>query len=170
MNLHDSIHISVHDARRQYFRDNGFSMDTYDAPTVAIPIGPFTLPLPNSEGRKKLVRFHDLHHVATGYGTDLIGEGEIGAWEIAAGCTNVAGYVYNGLAMLTGFVLAPRRVVTAFRHGRRGTTLYKLALSEEDVVELLAGPVASLRARLSIPEAGAADRPAGRHAAAPARP
>jgi ubiquinone biosynthesis protein Coq4 len=24
---------------------------------------------------------HDLHHVATGFGTDMIGEGEVSVWE-----------------------------------------------------------------------------------------
>ncbi|MFT5355640.1 MAG: hypothetical protein ACI9KE_002859, partial [Polyangiales bacterium] len=170
MNMHDPWNPSrdsVQSARDQYLRDNGFSMDAYDAPTVAIPIGPFTIRLPNTQGRKKLVRFHDLHHVATGYGTDLVGEGEIGAWELGAGCTNLAGYVYNGLAMVTGVFLAPHRIAAALRHGRRGVTLYKLELSEDEVTELLAQPVASLRARLGIPGAGLADRPARRHSAAP---
>ena len=30
--------------------------------------------------------WHDLHHVATGYGTGLIGEAEISAYELRAGC------------------------------------------------------------------------------------
>ncbi|MFK8004234.1 MAG: hypothetical protein AB8H86_32005 [Polyangiales bacterium] len=158
---------SVHDARHRYLESNGFSMDAYEASTVAIPIGPFTVHLPNTKGRKKLIRFHDLHHVATGYGTDLIGEGEIGAWELGAGCTNLAGYVYNGLAMFTGLFLAPRRIAAAFRHGRRGVTLYKLELREEEVEALLAQPVAALRARLGIPKEGVTDRPARRHSAAP---
>lgn len=166
MNTQDPAR-SVQDARHRYLERNGFSMDAYEAPTVAIPVGPITFHLPNTKGRKKLIRLHDLHHVATGYGTDLIGEGEIGAWEIGAGCTNLAGYVYNGLAMFTGLFLAPRRIAAAFRHGRRGVTLYKLALSEDEVEEILAQPVAALRARLRIPKEGAADRPARRHSAAP---
>ena len=161
---------SVRDARRDYFRRNGFSMEAYDEPTVAIPVGPITFRLPNTKGRKELVRFHDLHHIATGYGTDLVGEGEIGAWELAAGCTNLAGYVYNGLAMMTGLLLAPRRIASAFRHGRRGVTLYKLALSEEELEEILERSVTSLRTRLGIPQGGAADRPGGRHSAAPKPP
>lgn len=172
MNTQDTLETSAHQrsvqqARHRYLQDNGFSMDAYDAPTVAIPIGPFTIHLPNTKGRKKLIRFHDLHHVATGYGTDIIGEGEIGAWELGAGCTNLAGYVYNGLAMLTGLFLAPRRITAALRHGRRGVTLYKLALSEDEVTELLAQPVTALRERLGIPNVGVADRPARRHRAAP---
>ncbi len=40
---------------------------------------------PIDDGRVKpssWIPFNDLHHVATGYGTDVLGEAEIGAWEL----------------------------------------------------------------------------------------
>ncbi|PYS76753.1 MAG: hypothetical protein DMF66_12990 [Acidobacteria bacterium] len=40
---------------------------------------------PNTEGRRRAVRFHDVHHVLTEYPTTWRGEFEIAAWEIATG-------------------------------------------------------------------------------------
>ena len=102
---------TVRQALATFLETNHFSVEAYDAPTVAIPIGPITVALPSTAGRKLLVRWHDLHHVLTGYDTDLVGEGEIGAWELRAGCTNLAGYVYNGMAAAMGLLLSPRHVV-----------------------------------------------------------
>ncbi len=130
---------------------NGFTTDGYDAPTVDIPIGFITIPLPNTEGRKAVVRFHDLHHVATGYGTDLIGEGEIGAWELRAGCTNFASWFYNSMAAAFGFLLSPRRVWRAFRSAKGQRTLYRLGMSYDEV---LAMPIEEVRERLGLPAGG----------------
>lgn len=138
---------SAAEALGDFLAANGFTVESYDAPTVAIPIGPVMIPLPNTEGRKAVVRLHDLHHVATGYGTDLIGEAEIGAWELRAGCTNLAAHVYNGMAVLLGLVLAPRRVWRAFRRARGMRTLYRLGLPYEEVLAL---PLSELRRRLGI--------------------
>jgi hypothetical protein len=142
---------SAAQALDDFLADNGFTTQSYDAPTVAIPIGPLTIPLPNTEGRKKVVRLHDLHHVATGYHTDLIGEAEIGAWELRAGCTTLAAWFYNGMAVALGLALGPRRVWRAFREARGHRTLYRLGRPYE---QLLAMPLSELREALGIPAGG----------------
>src|SRR5262245_13582144 len=114
---------TVRAALERYMAINGFTTEGYTAKTVAIPIGPITVHLPNTEGRKAVVKLHDLHHVATGYGTDLVGEGEIGAWELRAGCTSVAAYAYNGMAFAMGLLIAPRRTLAAWRDAREHQTL-----------------------------------------------
>ena len=43
---------------------------------------------PNTDSRKRAVPLHDLHHILTGYKTDWMGEAEIGAWELRAGCNS----------------------------------------------------------------------------------
>ncbi|MCB9593745.1 MAG: hypothetical protein H6719_13510 [Sandaracinaceae bacterium] len=156
---------TVRDALERFLSINGFTMEAYDAPKVAIPFGPFTIHLPNSEGRKAIVRLHDIHHVVTNYGTDLAGEAEIGAWELRAGCTNLAGYVYNLMAVTLGVFIAPLRTLRAFLDGRGAMTLYRLGVPYD---ELLTMTVAELRERLSIPADGAAHEPARLNAAAPA--
>lgn len=155
----------VRDALAHYFAINGFSAEAYTAPTVEIPIGPLTIPLPNSAGRKRVVRFHDLHHLATGYGTDLVGEAEIGAWELRAGCVGLAAYVYNGMAVAMGLLIAPLRTAQAFRDARGAITIYRLGLDYESALAL---DLLELRRRLGVKTDGLATRHAPRlHSAAP---
>jgi len=85
--------------------------------------------------------------VATGYATDLVGEAEIGAWELRAGCTTLAAWVYNGMAVALGLVLGPRRVWRAFRDARGMRTLYRLGLPYEQVFAL---PLGELRRQLGM--------------------
>jgi hypothetical protein len=74
------------DARQRYFDANGFSEAAYAERWVTIPLGRLNVRLPSTAGRRRAIPLHDLHHVATGYDTSLIGEAEVGAWELAAGC------------------------------------------------------------------------------------
>lgn len=157
----------VGEARDEFLERNGFTTEAYSAATVKIPIGPLVLALPNTAGRKKLAALHDLHHVATGYGTDLVGEGEIGAWELRAGCNNLAGVVYNGMAAMLAILLSPRRVLRAFRSARGANTLYRLGYGRDDIDELLECELVEFRARLGIPEGGLAEGRQGLHSAAP---
>jgi hypothetical protein len=115
----------VKDARDRYLAANGFSLDGYTSSWFSVKVLGIPLRLPNTPGRQRAVPLHDLHHVATGYDTTWVGEGEIAAWELGAGCTSVATYFLNGNAALIGLFLAPRRVIRAFRRGRQGTSLYR---------------------------------------------
>ena len=137
----------VRDARREYFDANGFSDAGYTDNWVKVKVGPIPIVFPNTSSRKRAIRFHDLHHVATGYSTSLIGEAEIGAWEIAGSCTNHwAAWVLNSGAFGYGIVLAPRRVYRAFMRGRRSHTLYH-APWDDSLLELSVG---ELRAKIGI--------------------
>lgn len=166
MTMQTSNELTIAQARDRFLERNGFTMESYDAPTVEIPLGPVSAWLPNTAGRKAVVRWHDLHHVVTGYGTDMIGEAEIGAWELRAGCTTMAAYVLNSLAVLLGLVLAPRRILRAFSGARGARSLYRMDLDYDDALRLT---VASLRSRAGVPRDGAAEGRAQLHTAAPAR-
>ena len=83
-----------------------------------------SLKFPNTKGRKRAVPFHDLHHVLTGFGTSWVGEAEIGAWELRAGCNSFITYYLNGAGVLIGLFLSPRRVWRAFRAAKGQHTLY----------------------------------------------
>lgn len=154
----------VREAFERYLAINGFTTASYTAPTVDIPIGPLTVALPNTKGRQALVRWHDLHHLVTGYGTDLVGEAEIGAWELRAGCYGVAAYVYNGMAVSMGLLIAPRRTLQAFRDAAGCTTLYRLELDYDETLSL---SVEELRQKAGVPAAGMARHPVRLHARAP---
>jgi hypothetical protein len=106
-------------ALARYFRDNGFGEDGgYAATWVDFKLGPIPFPLPNSDARRRAVRYHDLHHVLTGYATDIQGEFEISAWEIGAGCRGFhAAWVLNLSGMAGGLLRCPRRTWRAFLRG-----------------------------------------------------
>lgn len=109
-----------------YFADNGFGADGgYDDAWVDFSLGPLPFPFPNTEGRKRAVRFHDLHHLITGYPTDTVGELTISAWEIGAGCGDFyAAWVINLSGLGLGALVAPSRVFRAFVRGRASRTFY----------------------------------------------
>jgi hypothetical protein len=135
-------------ARSTYWQVNGFGEDGGDALAwVPLKIWRFTLRIPNSEGRRRAVRIHDLHHVLTGFQTDLRGEAEIAAWELASGCLRwPAATVLNLFALAIGMLLAPRRLARAWALGRHTGNLY----AEDGVDHLLPLEVSAVRARLGL--------------------
>src|SRR5689334_17233409 len=122
---------TVREARDRYLDENGFDLAGYTAPTFELPIFRWKMKFRNPPARQKAVPLHDLHHVATGYGTDYIGEGEIGAWELVAGCNTFITYFLNGGAFLFGLVIAPRRMMLAWSRARGSKTLYRKPLDYE---------------------------------------
>jgi len=141
--------LSLRDALARYFEDNGLGADGgYNSRWVELKVGPIPMPFPNTSARKKAVPFHDLHHIATGYGTDWPGEAEISAWEVGAGCkTSVVAWQLNLSMAFVGCFIAPRRTFAAFVRGRRSESFYG-----ESYEPLLALSIAEARARAAIPE------------------
>lgn len=140
--------LEVDEARRRYYEANGFPPDGGDSESwVKVKVGFIPFWFPNSDARRRAVRLHDLHHVATEYDTDMIGEAEIGAWEVGAGCGRYwAAWMLNLMAMSYGLVFAPRRVSRAFRRGRKSTSLYHRGFGPD----LLEVTVADLRRQLGL--------------------
>ncbi|APR86835.1 hypothetical protein A7982_12184 [Minicystis rosea] len=118
--------LTMRAARDRYFEDNGFGPDGgYASPWVDFKLGPIPMPFPNTAGRVRAVRFHDLHHLVTGYATDTLGEFEIGAWELGAGCKDFwVAWQLNFGSVAAGALVIPRRTFRAFVRGRRTHTLY----------------------------------------------
>jgi len=144
---------TVGEARTRYFEKAGFPPDGgYAASFVSLgKLGPIPIGFPNTDSRRRAVVMHDLHHIATGYGTDWAGEGEISAWEIAAGCGRFPfAWFINLQGMVMGWVVNPRATWRAFVRGRHSRNLYPEGFSEG----LLRETVGELRARLAL------DRPA----------
>lgn len=144
--------LTMAEARRQYFADNGFGADGgYSDKWVDFSLGPVKFPFPNTPARVKAVRFHDLHHVMTGYRTDIIGEFEISAWELGAGCKDFgAAWVLNLGGTFAGVCSAPRRVFRAFVRGLRSRSLY-----DAEFEPLLPKTVGEIQAeRLAADDAG----------------
>jgi hypothetical protein len=149
--------VTMRDARAAYFTENGFGDDGgYGAKWVDFKLGPLPFPFPNTAARVRAVRYHDLHHVLTGYRTDFLGELEISAWEIGAGCKDFwAAWQLNLGGLAGGALMIPRRTFRAFVRGRHAESLYGLPLEE-----LLDATVADVRAKLGVeaaPRATVAD-------------
>jgi hypothetical protein len=118
--------LTMGDARTRYYEINHFGADGGDSlQWVPIKFLGLTFYIPNTDGRRRAVRIHDLHHIVTGYQTDLRGESEIAAWELASGCWRwpaALGLNLTGLGL--GAVIAPRRILRAWARGRRTRNLY----------------------------------------------
>lgn len=136
-------------ARDAYFRHNGFGEDGgYSKPWVDFKLGGIPFPIPNSPARVAAVRFHDLHHVVTGYATTFQGELEISAWEIGAGCKNVwFAWVINLGGLAAGLMVAPKLTARAFARGLASDTLYG-----ESYGALLGQTVSQVKQRLRLDE------------------
>jgi len=153
-----SDNATVGTALRDYFRREGLPEDGgIDLPWVHLRVGKVPLAFPNIPARRAAVRYHDVHHLLTGYRTDWAGEAEIGAWEIGGGLGRYwVGWLLDAGAMALGAVAWPRRTLRAFVRGRRTGNLYR-----QPFEPLLAAGVDELRGRLGldrpIPEATAAD-------------
>jgi hypothetical protein len=144
---HYDPQLSLREARSRYFAANGLGEGGYEDKWVKFVVGPLRFAIPNTPGRVRAVRYHDLHHVVTGYATDWAGEGEIGAWEIATGCRDlVAAWVLNLYAMWIGLWVAPRAVWRAFARGRHSRNLY----GEDWGEKLLDESVGEMRRRLAL--------------------
>jgi hypothetical protein len=141
-------------ARAQYFRDNGFPPDGgYADAWVDFKLGPLPMPFPNTEQRRRAVRFHDLHHVITGYATNLTGEAEIAAWELASGCADhIAAWYLNLNGLAIGAVIAPLRTWGAFVRGRYSENVYRRPFDDS----LLDVAVLELRDELGVDRASRA--------------
>jgi hypothetical protein len=134
---------TMRDARKVYFDANHFGDDGgYGDAWVDFKLGPIPFPFPNTASRVRAVRYHDVHHVLTGYDTNFVGELEISAWEIAAGCKGyAAAWVLNLSGLAGGLLRAPARTFAAFVRGRKSRTAY-----DEDLEALLDRTVGDLRA------------------------
>ena len=141
-------------ARAAYYESNHFGADGGDAlEWVPIKVLGLTLKIPNSDGRRRAVRIHALHHVVTGYDTTLAGESEIGAWELASGCLRwPAATILTLFALGVGLVIAPGRLIKAWARGRHTQNLY----GENGVEHLLPRRVTEIRTTLGL--AGTAPR------------
>jgi hypothetical protein len=159
--------MNVRAARDAYLAVNGFTIDAYDAKWTDASFLGIKLRVPNTEKHRVSIMLHDLHHVATGFGTDLAGEGEISAWEARRGLGALGAYVGGIVAsgVLLGFLFAPKRVVRAWRNSS-SDSLFPLTRHEDFAARyerLLAMTVGELRRELGVP----ADGPQGLHAYAP---
>jgi len=117
--------ITVGEAVGRYHEENGFAGDATIVDTLQVHLFGHTLDVPNPRFQRTLLAKHDLHHVLTGYGTDLRGEAEVGAWELAAGPRHWFVWLNDLGATLALGGLCPLRTAKAFARGLRCRSLYR---------------------------------------------
>jgi hypothetical protein len=123
--------MTLHDELAAFYRRSGFGEVVGARPlTVPIYTGCMLVPLPNIETRRRFLKYHDLHHLVTGYSVGRIGEGEVSAWELGTGSAFVSPTlgVMNLIGLSTGLVLEPKRMWRAFRRGCSSRNLYPAAV------------------------------------------
>ncbi|HEX8282280.1 MAG TPA: hypothetical protein VF588_02955 [Pyrinomonadaceae bacterium] len=140
--------LTLGEARARLFAAGGLGEDGgYGAGWVWLKMWRIPFAFPNTAGRRRAVKFHDLHHVLTGYPTTWRGEFEIAAWEVAGGVNRYwEGWVLDLLGFAAGLFVWPRRVYRAFMRGRRSANLYFEAWDDS----ILARRVGDERRRLGL--------------------
>lgn len=159
-------HWTVREARDAYLHENGFTVDAYDAPFTDAKVLGITFKIPNTKKHRWAIMWHDLHHAVTGYGTDLIGESEISAWEAQRGVQPLGLYVTLIIAGIlgVGMVIAPFRTLRAWSAARGDQSLFHEPVDYETCLDMTLG---ELRGRLGVPREGIATLTRGLHSAAP---
>jgi hypothetical protein len=145
--------LTLGEARARLFALGGLGDDGgYGDGWVKLKLWRIPLAFPNTEGRRRAVRFHDLHHVLTEYPTTWRGEFEIAAWEIAGGVRRYwVGWLLDLLGFACGLVVFPRAVYRAFVRGRHSSNLYGDAWDES----ILGRRVGEVRRGLGLDVEGA---------------
>jgi hypothetical protein len=160
--VHYDPNMSVLSARTRYFTDNHFGDDGgyNDRWVIIAKLGPLKFGFPNTPARVRAVTRHDLHHLVTDYDTDIIGEAEIAAWELASDCRDFhAAWVLNLAALPLGMLRAPARMRRAFARGCNSKNLYAEPFNDE----LLRERLGDLRERLGVIPAANAEMTSAQH-------
>jgi ubiquinone biosynthesis protein Coq4 len=134
---------NVRGARDRYLQASGFTTDSYTDPNFTVKVGFLTMRFPNPG----LLPMHDLHHVATGYDSSLLGEAEISVFELRAGSGNALIFFLCCGSILVGLCLSPQRMWRAWKAARGARSLYGTKVPYES---LLAMDVAQLRKLIGL--------------------
>ena len=138
---------TVRVGRDRYLTENSLSVESYTAKRFPIYVGSRPIYLPNPG----YLPWHDLHHVATGYKTGLIGEAEISAYEMRSGCRSLFILILCIGAIVIAMFVAPRRVWRAWKGAKGTRNLYRRNVSYDALLEI---SVSELRDMLGIPREG----------------
>lgn len=161
--------LQVRAGLQHYLAENGFTTHGYSSPRSEGSLFGFKFSVPNPPSHQHALRLHDLHHVATGFGTDHAGEAEISVWQarrgLHAGGHYVAAIVIANV--LFGLLAAPRRTLAALRLTGGKGSLFESDIGYDRLLELSIG---ELRQLLELPMQGLVTGPRGLHAHAPALP
>lgn len=112
-------------------------------------MGPIHIPIPNTAARKEVIWLHDLHHLLNGYDTTWPGEGQVSAWELAAGGFSSKLYIWLPvlLAMSVGILFYPVLTFRAFVRGTYCRSIMGSGISKNGIILL---SVRQLKEKISL--------------------
>lgn len=111
--------VTVGDAR-DAFRARHRELIAAQSGAFTLRLGPLRLALPNP-GHLDL---HDMHHVALGAPPDVLGEIQVGAFEVCSGFPTAYIGLFDVAAVLLGLLCFPRRTIAWLRAYRRCGSFY----------------------------------------------
>ncbi|MCD6068471.1 MAG: uncharacterized protein K0S33_3297 [Bacteroidetes bacterium] len=126
----------------KFYADNNLDADGgQNASSVKIELtSAICFYFPNFNARRRAVIKHDIHHLLTGYETNVAGESEISAWEIASGCKSYwAAFLIDSSGVMLGVLFNFWDVLKAFSRGRRTKNLYHELFSTEKALGMKIG-------------------------------
>jgi ubiquinone biosynthesis protein Coq4 len=132
--------VNVREARDRYLAAAGFTTESYVDPNFVIKVGFLTMRFPNPG----LLPMHDLHHVATGYDSSLIGESEISVFELRAGWGKPLIFFLCCGSLLIGLCVAPKRMWQAWKRARGARSLYETTMPYETLLAMNVGELREL--------------------------
>jgi hypothetical protein len=132
--------MTLGEARTEYFRRSGFAEDGgYSDRWIKVKVWRMPIWLPNTAGRVRAVKLHDLHHILTEYQTTWRGEAEISAWELGSGGLHRfwAGWWLDLMNVAQGLLVNPRGVWGGFMRGRQSRNLFDREFDDGMLDELV---------------------------------
>lgn len=133
--------------RDRYLAENNLELSSYTNRRFPVYFFKWPIWLPNPG----FLPVHDLHHVVTGYGTGLVGEAEISAYELRGGCGSLMIYILCFGAIFFGLFVAPKRIWKAWSDSRGAKNLYRTHIPYDSLLDLSIG---DLRQQLGVPRNG----------------
>lgn len=133
--------LRVREARDIYLAENGFTTDAYTSSKAHGSFFGLKISVPNPPAHQRAIRVHDLHHVATGYGTDHAGEAELSAWQVRRGLRRAGLYV-TAIVIVNagvGLLVAPRRTLAALQSARGEGSLFNIPDDYDRLLQLTVG-------------------------------
>ena len=143
--------MTVADALAAWRARTGQSARAYRDAALPVRLGRVVIRVPNP-GQ---LHWHDLHHLVLGYGTDLVGEMEISAFELRTWPRTFIVFWLCVAGVAAGILVAPRRTLAAWRRARGCRNLYRAGLAYPAVLGW------SLDALVEWMHVGGADAAAG---------
>jgi hypothetical protein len=144
--------VTVAEARDAYLAANGYDTSSYSDDRFVVRLGFLPLAFRNPG----VLHWHDLHHVASGFSSGLVGEAEVSAYELRIAGRPPLVTLLCLSSILLCLLVAPRRLWSAWRRSKGCVGLYR---GSENYESVLALPLVELRRRLNIPAGGLAANP-----------